>query len=172
MVKCAQTSQTKGMHPLCHSFTPTRRCTVCIRMNTGTGQTFQTWSQTYIQIRFKHNSGGAMTTTKIDDNILHLFQHRPQVILGDITVTRKMDRTPDSAKQNDKSVFFSIRLFHERHMQNPVVCPTQCLCKVRSQTTRLAPSRQLRTSCSSITAVPMRCSTANFTSPASAAPRC
>ena len=47
-----------------------------------TCQTFQTWSQTYIQIRSNHNSGGVMTTAKIDDNILHLFQHRPQIILG------------------------------------------------------------------------------------------
>ena len=47
-----------------------------------------------------------MTTAKIDDNDLHLFQHRPQIILEDITVTKKMERTPDSAKQNDKSVLF------------------------------------------------------------------
>ena len=106
MVKGTQSTHTKGMHPLGHSFAPTRRCIVCIRMNTGTSQTFKTWSQTHIQIRSNHNSGGVMTTAKIDDNILHLFQHRPQVILGDITVTRKMDRTPDSAEQNNKSVLF------------------------------------------------------------------
>ena len=31
---------------------------VCIWMNTGTSQTFKTWSQTHIQIRSNHNSGG------------------------------------------------------------------------------------------------------------------
>ena len=81
-----------------------------------------------------------MTTAKVDHNILHLFQHRPQIILGDITVTRKMDRTPDSAEQNNKSVLFSM-IFHERRMQNPAVwqqqCPDQCQCEIRSQTTRL-----------------------------------
>ena len=47
-----------------------------------------------------------MTTTKIDDNILYLFQHRPQVILRNVPMTRKMNPTPDNAKQNDKSVLF------------------------------------------------------------------
>ena len=76
-----------------------------------------------------------MTTAKMDDNILHLFQHRPQIILGDIIVTRKMDRTLDSAEQNNKFTF-SIRIFHERHMQNPAVWQHQC--PNRCQTTRLA----------------------------------
>ena len=81
MIKGTQSTQTKRMHPLGHSFTPTRRCTVCIWMNTGTSQSCKTWSQTDIQIRSNHNSGGVLTTTKIDDNILHLFRHGPQVIL-------------------------------------------------------------------------------------------
>ena len=41
-----------------------------------------------------------------DDNIFHFFQHRPQVILRNITMTRKMNRTPDSSKQDDKCVPF------------------------------------------------------------------
>ena len=106
VVKSTQSSQTKGMHPLSHSFAPTRRRTVCTLMNTGTSQTFKTWTQTQSQITSNHNSGGVMTTAKIDDNILHLFQHRPQIILGEITVTRKMDRTPDSAEHNNKSAPF------------------------------------------------------------------
>ena len=64
MVKGTQSTQTKGMHPLSHSFAPTRRCTVYIWMNTGTCQTFKTWSQTHIQIRSNHNSGGVMTTAE------------------------------------------------------------------------------------------------------------
>ena len=82
-----------------------------------------------------------MTTTKIDDNIFHLFQHRPQVTLRNISMTRKMNRTPDSAKQERQKCTFSIRLFHERHMQNPAVwqpqCPNQRLYKVHGQSTHL-----------------------------------
>ena len=77
------------------------------------------------------------------------------------------ETSPHSAKQNDKCTF-SIWHFHEHHMQNSAVwqkqCPNHCLCKVHGQTT-LWPPAQLRTSCSNITAAPMRCSTANFTHP-------
>ena len=52
-----------------------------------------------------------MTTAKIDDNILHLFQHRPQVILGDITVTKKMDRIPDVCQTKRQKCTFSMRVF-------------------------------------------------------------
>ena len=146
---------------------------VCIWMKTGTSQTFKTWSQTHIQIRSNHNSGGVMTTAKIDDNILHLFQHRPQVILGDITVTKKMDRTPDVCQTKRHKCTFSMRVFTCRIQRcGNQQCPNQCLCKVRSQSTRHASPGQLRTSCSCITAGPMHCSMENFTFPASADPRC
>ena len=52
-----------------------------------------------------------MTTAKIDDNIVHLFQQRPQTILSDITMTKKMDRTPREYKTTTKVYFFSIELF-------------------------------------------------------------
>ena len=65
--------------------------------------------------------------------------HRPQIILRDITVTRKMERTPDGTKQHNKSVL-SVELILEHHMQIPAVqqqlCPIQSQCKVRSLTTR------------------------------------
>ena len=41
MVEGTQSTQTKGMHPLGHSFAPTRRCTVCIRMNYGNQSNLQ-----------------------------------------------------------------------------------------------------------------------------------
>ena len=50
-------------------------------------------------LRSNHVSGGAMTATKIDDDILHLFQHGPQVILCGITArTKKMDRITDGTE--------------------------------------------------------------------------
>ena len=40
--------------------------------------------------QIQSQSWRVMPTAKIDGGILHLFQLRPKVILGDITVTRKM----------------------------------------------------------------------------------
>ena len=70
-----------------------------------------------------------MTTAKIDGNTLHLFPHPPQIILGDITVRRKMDITPDSAKQHNKSVLFRRNFFSnitcKFHRNGQQLCPIQ-----------------------------------------------
>ena len=80
-----------------------------------------------------------MTTTKIDDNIFHLFQHRPQVILRNIPMTRKMDRTP---KRTTKMYLFDktfSRTSHAKSRGLATAVSKSMAGKFHSQTTRLGP---------------------------------
>ena len=126
--KRAKCTETQGAHPVRH-LPPTNEQVRCLHVvNTGTCRTFVTRSQTYVQIRSNHDSGGAMRTKKVDDGLLHLFPRRLQIILCDITaMTWKMDRTPDGTEQDNKCAF-STELFHGHHMHIPAawrqLCPT------------------------------------------------
>ena len=125
LFKRAKCTQSHGIHLFSHRFPPTSRCAVCIWVYTGACHAFTTWSQTYVQIISDHNSGCAVSATKIDDGLLHIFQHRPQIILCGITaVASRMDRTPDGTNKTTK-----LYLVHKTFAQIPAewrqLCPTQ-----------------------------------------------
>ena len=71
---------------------------------------------------------------------LHLFQHQPQHLEKRLH-DKEDELNPRQCQTERQKCTVSIRLFHERHMQNPAVwqqhCPNPCLCKTHNQSTHL-----------------------------------
>ena len=120
-------------------------------------------AKTYIQIRSSHNSGGVVTTAKIDD------KHPPTLSTSttdhreryhrDKEDEQKPRTVPKHTRQEctffNKNFFSNITCNFPRYSNSCV--PTQSQCKVRSLTTRFWPlPGQSHTSCSSIAADPIR----------------